>query len=337
MKCAVFHGPGDLRVERRPEPEIRCDDDVLLRVEAAGICGTDLHILADPPGHPATPGAILGHEYIGEVLTAGDRVQGLRAGDRVVVDPNITCGRCAYCRRGASNLCLNMTTLGIFRDGGFAEFNVAPAGALYAISRQAPLDHALFAEPLSCVLNGYGQAGLKLGDMVLILGAGPIGLLFLLLFRAGGAGRVGVAEISERRRRLAVQAGADAVFNPREGRFEDQAREWSGLGADIVVDTVGSLFADCLRLVRRGGRVVLFGMNQQAAPAVSQYEITRHEISIVGTFIARDTFPQTVRTIESGRLPLDPLITHRIGLDGITSVLAALKSGDAVEVVIRPE
>ena len=129
MKCAVFHGPGDLRVEERHQPALRAAADVLLRVEAASICGTDLHILADPPGHPATPGTILGHEYIAEVVDAGDGVEGLRAGDRVVVDPNLTCGRCAYCRRGAANLCLNMTTLGIFIDGGFAEYNVAPARA----------------------------------------------------------------------------------------------------------------------------------------------------------------------------------------------------------------
>ncbi len=337
MKAAVFHGPGDLRVEQRNRPAIRADDDVLLRVEAASICGTDLHILADPPGHPATPGSILGHEYVAEVVDAGDRVEGLRSGDRVVVDPNLTCGRCAYCRRGASNLCLNMTTLGIFRDGGFAEYNVAPSRALYPISRRAPLEQAIFAEPLSCVLNGFGQSGLRMGDAVVILGAGPIVLLFLLLFRTGGAGRVGVAEIAANRRKFAADAGADVVWNPRDGVLADRVGEWSsGLGADIVVDTVGSLFGESLKLVRRGGRVVLFGMNQEAAPAVSQYQITRQEISVVGTFIARNTFPQTVATLESGRLPLERLITHRIGLEGIAGILPALKSGEAVEVVITP-
>jgi len=336
MKCAVFQGPGDLRVVERPSPRIARDDEVLLRVEAASICGTDLHILADPPGHPATPGAILGHEYVGEVTGAGDAVEGLAIGDRVVVDPNLTCGRCAYCRRGAHNQCLHMTTLGIFLDGGFAEYNVAPARALYRIDRQTPLDQAVFAEPLACVLNGFGQAGLALGDSVVILGAGPIGLLFLMLFRTGGAGKVGVVEITPARRRLAAAAGADAVWNPRETDLAAQVREWSELGADIVVDTVGSLFPECLRLVRRGGRVVLFGMNQQARPAVSQYEITRHEITVTGTYIARRTFPQTVRTLESGRLRLEPLITHRIGLEEISGILPELKSGEAVEVVIRP-
>lgn len=337
MKCAVFCGPGDLRVMERPAPSLQRDEDVLLRVEAASICGTDLHILADPPGHPATPGSILGHEYVGEVIDAGDAVEGLRPGDRVVVDPNITCGRCAYCRRGMANLCLNMTTLGIFRDGGFAEFNVAPASALYSLSRHVPLDHAIFAEPLSCVLNGFGKSGCKMGDTVVILGAGPIGLLFLMLFKAGGAGRVGVAEISATRGKLARAAGADQVWNPREGDLAPSVQEWSGIGADIVVDSVGSLFGQALELARRGGRVVLFGMNQQASAAVHQYDITRREITVAGSFIAGGTFPQTVRTLETGRLPLESVITHRIGLDGIRGILPALKSGEAVEVVIVPE
>jgi len=337
MKCAVFHGPGDLRVEERPRPAVTRDDDVLVEVEAASLCGTDLHILADPPGHPATPGTILGHEYIGEVVDAGAAVEDLRRGDRVVVDPNITCGRCPYCRRGSPNLCLNMTTLGIFRDGGFAGHNVAPARALHRIARETPLDQAIFAEPLSCVLNSFGQSGLRMGDSVVILGAGPIGLLFLLLFRAGGAGRVAMVEIAANRARLAAECGADPVWNPRRGDPAPQAREWSGgLGADIVVDTVGTLLAEAVKMVRRGGRVVLFGMNQQANPAVNQYEITRHEITLAGTFISRQTFPQTVRTLESGRLPLGPLITHRIGLAGIRGILPALESGEAVEVVILP-
>ncbi len=337
MKCAVFYGPGDLRIEQRPKPQIRQDGDVLLRVEAASICGTDLHILADPPGHPATPGSILGHEYVAEVLDAGDGVDGLRVGSRVVVDPNITCGRCAYCRRGAPNLCRNMTTLGIFRDGGFAEYNVAPAASLYPISKDIPLERAVFAEPLSCVLNGFGKAGLKIGDNAVILGAGPIGLLFSMLFRAGGAGKVGISEVSPVRRRLASLAGADQVWNPLEVSLPESVREWSGIGADIVVDSVGSLLGEALRLVRSGGRIVLFGMNQQAESAVNQYEVTRREISIAGSFIAGGTFPQTVATLENPRLPLESIITHRIGLDGINSILPAMQSGEAVEVVIRPE
>jgi (R,R)-butanediol dehydrogenase/meso-butanediol dehydrogenase/diacetyl reductase len=337
MKCAVFHGPGDLRIDDRPRPALRRDDDVLMRVEAASICGTDLHILADPPGHPATPGTILGHEYVCEVVDAGDRVDNVRPGDRVVVDPSLVCGRCPYCRRGRPNLCLYRDSIGIFRDGGFAEFSLTPAAALYSISKETPLDHAVFAEPLSCVLNGFTRAGLAMGDSVLVLGGGPVGLLFLMLFRSGGAGRVGLTEITPGRRRLAEISGADHAWDPRTPDLAAQVREWSGgLGADIVVDCVGTLLGQALQFVRRGGRVLLFGMNQQAAPAVSQYEITRHEITITGSCISPFTFPPTVRLLEGGRLPLDPLITHRIGLDGLHGVIPSLHSGEAVEVVITP-
>ena len=126
MPAMVFEGGGCLTLKEMPVPRLEADDQVLLKVEAASICGTDLQILRVPPGHPATPGTILSHEYTGEVLDAGNGVRLLKKGDRVVVDPNLTCGQCPYCRAGATNLCLNMTTLGIFRDGGFAEFNVAP-------------------------------------------------------------------------------------------------------------------------------------------------------------------------------------------------------------------
>jgi (R,R)-butanediol dehydrogenase/meso-butanediol dehydrogenase/diacetyl reductase len=338
MKCAVFAGPGDLRIEDRPRPEVRRDDDVLLRVRAASICGTDLHILSDPPGHPATPGTIMGHEYVCEIAGAGDRVEDLRPGDHVVVDPTLTCGRCSYCRRGQPNLCRSMDSLGIFRDGGFAEFSLTPAAQLYRIGRQTPLDHAVFAEPLSCVMNGFSRANLKVGDSVLVLGGGPIGLLFLMLFQSGGAGKVGLTEMTPRRRQLAARSGADQVWDPRSETLAEQVREWSGgLGADIVVDSVGTLLGQALRLVRPGGRIVLFGMNQQAQPAVSQYEVTRHEITIAGSYISPFTFPPTVRLLETGRLPLDPLITHRIGLEGIKSILPALQSGEAVEVVITPD
>ncbi len=120
MKAAVFEGGGKLSIKEVPVPKVEKADDVLLQVEAASICGTDVQILKTPPGHPATPGAVLGHEYIGKVLEAGPAVTHVKAGDRVAVDPNLTCGLCAYCRIGLPNMCSNMTTLGIFIDGGFA-------------------------------------------------------------------------------------------------------------------------------------------------------------------------------------------------------------------------
>src|SRR5262249_46717467 len=145
-----------------------------------------LHILSDPPGHPATPGCILGHEYVAQVIECGRGVTSLKKDDRVVVDPNLPCGGCEFCREGRTNLCPNMTTLGIFQNGGLARYNVAPAGALHTISHAVPTERAVLAEPMSCVLAAYEKAPVRAGDSVVVLGAGPIGLAFILLYRKMG-------------------------------------------------------------------------------------------------------------------------------------------------------
>lgn len=200
MEAAVFRGDGRLSIETVPVPRIRRDDDVLLRVLACGVCGTDLHILSVPPGHPATPGVVLGHEYTGEVVEVGPAVTHLRPGDRVVVDANLKCGHCLACRCGRAHMCANMTTLGIYLDGGFAPYNVAPAAALHPIDPSVPPHLAAFAEILSCVVNGARKVRMGPGDTVVILGAGPAGLLFTQMARAAGA-RVVVAEVSPYRQR----------------------------------------------------------------------------------------------------------------------------------------
>lgn len=334
IRAVVFRGAGRWGLETRPAPRVEAPDEVLLRVERAGICGTDLHILAVPPGHPAAPGSILGHEYVATVLEVGSGVEDLAPGDRVVVDPNLTCGTCASCRLGLSNVCERMTTLGIFRHGGLAELNVAPARALHRIAPEVPLDRAVFAEPLACVLHGLERAGLGPGERVAILGAGPIGLLFLLLGRAAGAGPTVVVEPAALRRQRAAELGADRAVDPAGAA--DAVRAATGGGADLVVDAVGTCLPEALDLVRRGGRVLLFGVNQQAARPVNQYRITRHEVTVLGSFIQRTAFPKVVRLLEGGRLPVERLITHRLPLAEVGRGFEALRAGEAIKVVVEP-
>jgi threonine dehydrogenase-like Zn-dependent dehydrogenase len=336
MQAVVFHGNGEWRVESAPVPQIRSDDDVLLRVDRASICGTDIHILAVPPGHPATPGSILGHEYVATVMDAGVRVEHVKPGDRVVVDPNITCGLCQYCRIGMTNICENMTTLGIFRDGGLAELNLAPAKSLHRIDRNVPLERATLAEPLSCVMHAFERAAIIPGESVAILGAGPIGLMFLMLFSAAGAGKVFVIEPVESRRKAAIDFGATHVFDSSGPDSARAIKAVNGIGADIVVDAAGILLPDALEIVRPGGRVVLFGLNQHAEHSIKQYLVTRYEITILGSFIQRTEFPKVVRLLESGILPLERLVTHRITLDEMSLGFEAMRSGEAIKVVAEP-
>ncbi len=336
MQAIVFHGPGRWALEEVPRPRVQAGDDVLLSVDRVSICGTDIHILSDPPGHPATPGSILGHEYVATVTDIGDNVTNVEPGDRVVIDPNITCGLCEYCRMGLTNVCENMTSLGIFRHGGLAEFNLAPAKALHKINQGVPTERACLAEPLACVWHGFEKTNILPGESVAILGAGPIGLLFLMLFKSAGAGKVFVIEPTEFRRLTAKRLGADAVINPKSEDASAQVKEITRIGVDVAVDAAGSLLPEALGLVRRGGRVILFGVNQHAERSLNQYAITRYETSILGSYIQRTAFPKVVRILEAGLLPVEKLITHRLRLNEVGEALEAMRVGEAIKAVVEP-
>lgn len=336
MVAAVFEGEGRLALREVDVPRVHAPDDVLLSVLAAGICGTDVHILSVPPGHPASRGVILGHEYTAEVVETGGRVEHVRPGDRVVVDPSVWCGSCTYCQMGLTNLCERMVGIGIVRDGGFAAMSVVPARAVYTISPEVRPEIAALAEPLADVLNGIRKLQIIPGESALVLGAGPIGLLFVLLLRASGVGKLLVAEVADYRAAHAQACGADLTINPKDANLAEVVRRETVVGADIVVDAVGTLLEDALRCVRRGGRVLLFGMNEHARPAIKAYDITKFEIQILGTYIARGTFPLAVRLLESGQIDFARLVTHRLPLSDIHQGIELLRKGEAVKVAVLP-
>jgi threonine dehydrogenase-like Zn-dependent dehydrogenase len=337
MLAGVFEGEGKLAIKPMPRPTIQKDDDVLMQVEACGICGSDLHILDVPPGHPATPGTILGHEYVARVLETGAGVKTLRAGDRVVMAPNLYCGLCRYCRLGLPNQCENFTTLGIFIHGGLAPFNVAPERACYKLDPNLPVDEAVFIEPLSTILGGTERVRLQPGETAVVLGAGPIGLLFIQNLKAAGAGKIIATDIAPMRAEYAQRVGADVVFDPRQVDLVAEVRgATNGLGADVVVDAVGSLMPTALSVARKSGRVVLFGVNSLARPAVSQYEITRNELTIYGTYVGINTFPIAIKRLESGVIKPSVMLTHKLSLPELPRGIELLRTGEAIKVVITP-
>ncbi|MDQ3822772.1 MAG: alcohol dehydrogenase catalytic domain-containing protein, partial [Actinomycetota bacterium] len=206
MPAAVLAGAGRLEIAERPVPALDGAPDVLLDVEACGICGTDLQILGG--GHPATVGVVLGHEFVGRVAEVGPGVDELPPGRRVAVAPNVSCGQCEWCRRGLRNQCERFTTHGVFVDGGLAPHVRVPASACHPVSESLPAHVAALVEPLSTVVHGARQARPFPGETALVVGAGPIGLMFVALFRLAGL-RVGVVERSDERRRLAEALGAE--------------------------------------------------------------------------------------------------------------------------------
>ena len=335
MRAAVFKGQGVVMLEDVPEPTVEADDDVVIEVEACGVCGTDLQILNVPPGHPADAGVVMGHEFIGRVRAVGANAGELKVGQRVTVDPDPKCGICGPCRAGRPASCENVRALGIFRDGALARLVKAPADAVFPLSDSPPAAIAALIEPLACVVNGVNKANPRPGESAVIFGAGAIGCLFLAMFKAAGAGPVLVVEPQAARAAVATAVGADAVVAPAD--LDERRRALMPHGADIVVDAVGSQFGTAVEHAALGGRIVLFGQNQTARPPIHQYTITERSLTVLGSYVTAFTFPTAIRLVETGALNLEPIVTDVLPLDRLSEGLDLLRSGEATKVVITPD
>jgi len=333
MKAAILHGPRDLRVEtaREPRPE---SGDVVVRIVAAGLCGTDYRIWSGE--RPVAYPRVMGHELVGHVEAVASDVTRVRAGDRVVVEPNYACGRCPLCREGNRNLCLTRTAIGIDVDGGFAELVRLPARCCWPAPPAAGPDALLLTEPLAVVVRAVERGAPRRGETAAIVGAGTLGLLALQVLRARGA-RVLVVSRSRRRFALASELGAEATHTTGDVGFVDAGRRFSGReGVDLVVETAGSAEAvtHALELVRPGGRVVLTGLPHEPT-AVPFFSVVRREVTITGSMIYQDEFPEALRLVDSGAVRTAPLITHRFSLDRIGEAFAAHAGTASIKVALE--
>jgi threonine 3-dehydrogenase len=349
MKSIIFKGPGEFAFEDRPKPLIKNPDDVLIKVLGVGICGTDLHILRNPPMHPAKPGIIFGHEFCGQVEDIGSAVTGVKRGDKVIVDPHPPCGYCNNCRSNRPEMCENAflhgegveghaQTHGIFQDGGLASYAVMPTIAVYKVAPETPFQRMALAEPLSCVGYGFEKLKLQAGETVCILGAGPIGSLFTALAKANGATKVIVSEPHQYRREKALACGATRIVNPtKEDLKAICLEETNGLGVDHCIEAIGQFLMAAIDLVRVGGKVLQFGHDETANPPIKLGEIVRKEVEIHGCFLGKYYFEKAARIIESGILPLDEIATHKLPLSRYQEGLDLLRSGKALKVIMYPE
>jgi len=331
----IFRGNGVLEYVERDAPQIEAADDVLVQIEACGICGTDLNILAVPPAHKAPPGIVIGHEGVGIVKAIGPAVQSVRPGDRVVIANRLTCGQCDYCRRGLDNQCTNYQTIGTTIDGAFAPTLRAPARALWKIDPSVPRDDAALFEPLSCAVGSVKRAPFQPGDNVAIIGAGPMGLLFALLYRTLGAGKIILLDVAPYRLEFAQEMGMDAALNVTQVDAAAEVKRLTGIGADIVVDAVGNQMSQALQLARRGGQVILFGLRPHDNPPVNQYTITRYDLTVHGTFVGLHPFAQTIQLLESRRVQPSVLVTHRLPLAELERGVELMRTQQAMKVLIE--
>ena len=330
MKAMVLRAPGDLVLDRvaRPEP----GEGVLVRVTHSGICGTDFKIYsgAIPVSYPR----IMGHEMVGEVADAplGDGAGALRAGDRVIVDPELYCGACFHCRIGQTHLCPNGVLLGRDANGGFAEYVSAPASHVFRLpdsidSRTAPLIQVL----TTCV-HAQRQVRIFPGESVVVLGLGVTGQLHVQLAKARGASPViGVTRSSEKRD-LAATLGADLTIPGGEQAVERVREATEGRGADVVVETTGVVpsLAAAINLARFGGRLLLFGIITAKEGALPFYDLYFKELSLINARVAKsEDYPSTIALVQRGLVRLEPLVSDVMPLGELKTAIGMLGSDNA--------
>ena len=342
MQAGVLKDVNDVSYMTVADPLLETGD-LLIRVKAATVCGTDIRILRGKKIAGIRYPSILGHEFAGEVEDNGGNPQ-YRKGQAVCVCPQFACGHCERCIRGAENLCRNVTAMGYEIDGAFAEFVRIPAkgvatGNVFFVPEGLTFEQAALAEPLACVMNGQERVGVNLGEVVAVLGAGPIGILHIKLARRAGARRIIVSEPNPLRREAALKAGADVAVDPvAEDLFGRMLTESGGFGADVVIVAIGvpSLANDAIRLARQRGRISLFaGFAKGAQAQLDVNAIHYNELVVTGSSgLGRLQFERALNMIASGHLEVDSLLTHRFGLRDIRKALETAEHGSAIKVAI---
>ncbi len=332
MRSAVWHGGEDVRIEERPNPALG-PDDVLVRVMASAVCGTDVHAIEGL--FPLfVPPRVLGHEFSGIVEEVGAAVTKVKPGDRVAAEPGVVCNSCWYCRNGQEHLCLNRQ----LSPGAFSTHVALPSRLLWRLPDSLPFEVAAMAEPVACAVHAVDLAQMRTGCTVAIVGAGGIGLSLLLLSRHSGAAVVVVSEPDPKRRHLARELGADVVVDPRQEDPAEAVRTATdGLGADVVFEAVG-LPATCeqsVRLAAKGAHIVLVGVNPPGAEIRLQpYDLYARELTITASYMRPYSFGRALRWL--GKLNLRPIVGPDYPLDSTLAAIHALRDKVGIKPLVRP-
>lgn len=330
MRAVQITEPGSIVVGDFPDP-VPSSGEVLVAVEACGVCGTDLHIAG---GHFApTPYPIIpGHEFAGTVVGLGpDVVTGIESGDRVAVDPSLFCGYCPACRGGRGNLCANWGATGDTVDGAFAELVTVPAAQAHRIPDEMSFEQGALIEPLSCAVHGMRRLGTEVGESVLVVGVGTMGLLLVQLLKQAGLRVTAVDRVADKLS-LAGAMGASCTAS--------SLADLDGEQFDAVVDVTGvpAVIEQGLDSVRRGGRFLVFGVAPaEARVALSPFRVYNDEITVVGSMAVLHSFGTALDLISTGVVDTSALVTHRLPLAGYEQALEVVRGGSGVKVHVHPQ
>ncbi len=319
MESIVIQKPKEIELVERAIPEPG-PGEVLIKVMASGICGTDIHIFNGEylGAYPVIPG----HEFSGTIVSTGNQVTRFKAGDRVAVEPNIACDNCVHCLNNRQNFCLNWQAVGVTLPGGMEQYVTVPEKAVFSIG-ELPFDQGAFVEPLSCVVHGVERARIKLADRVAIFGAGPIGDLILQMARLQGAAHITILENNPGRAELARELGADQIFSRLEELQPD--------AYDVVIDATGviPLMNRTIDFARKGGTVLLFGVPPSGKNLeVEAFKIFQKGLTLLSSFTSvRNSF-QAVDLLQTGQIKVEPLISHRLPLKEMPAAIDLIQRHD---------
>jgi 2-desacetyl-2-hydroxyethyl bacteriochlorophyllide A dehydrogenase len=332
MRAIVFSGPGQFSLEEVPDP-VPGPRDVVVRVEAVGICGTDIHVL-DGEFAPTVFPIIPGHETSGVVEAVGDEVTELSPGDRVSVDPTLTCGECSFCAVGRSNLCENWNGSGVARtNGSTAELVVMPVRNVHRLHDGVDLALAAMIEPLSCAIRGYDLLPRRMGEHYLIYGAGTMGLMMAQLAPRAGAASITVLDRNPARLAVAEEVGVTQV-----AQSADEAERPGGW--EVVIDCTGVVPAieDALSRVRRGGTFQQFGVAPTDAKAsFSPFRVYNDELTITGSMAVLNTYGRAVELFAAGAISAERMVSHAFTLDDYDKALEMFREGSGRKLQVRPQ
>jgi len=336
LKAAVFRGVRRIDIADVPKPKPDANE-ALVKVKYCGICGSDV---GSYKTGTYEEGLIIGHEFSGEIVELGQEVAGWKLGDRVIANGVRPCGRCYFCRHNRPSLCDNLQMCGVSFDGGFAEFVKVPSDILYKIPESVSDEEATLVDPLSNCIHAVRYSALQLGDSVLIVGAGPIGLLVLQCVRHAGAGAVYVSEVSDKRRSMAQKLGATASYDPsKENLYVKMDEVTGGRGPDVLFECAGTphTLREAVTLVRKGGQVFVISICEEPVEADFMTPVL-NELDIRGSYCGYEEYPVAIDFIAKKRVDVKSLISDVIPLDQLVEkgfeVLAKPRT-EAVKIIAK--
>ena len=343
MKGLLLKKYMELEVTDMPQPEIG-PNDVLVRVRACGICGSDVHGLDGSTGRRIPP-LVMGHEAAGVIAEAGRNVKAWKAGDRVTFDSTVSCGHCHFCRRGDINLCDNRQVLGVScgdyrRNGAFAEYVSVPENILYRLPDALPFEHAAMIEAVSIAVHAVNLTPRSLGDTAVVVGSGMIGQLTIQAARVAGFGRIFAVDVDDLKLAMAKKLGADATFNSKTQDVPAEiAALTSGAGADVALEAVGASdpIKTAIASVRKGGTVTLIGNIQPKIELPLQSVVSR-QIRLQGSCASSGEYPVCIELLSSGRIKVDSMISARTPLENAASWFDRLYKHEPnlMKVIVQP-